>query len=106
VRLDKESILAIVRTMARVTSKLQVTVPKALAVRYHIEPGDEIEWQAAGDAIRVVPAGRGPRRDVATRLELFDRATARQRERARGERAPAEGRGWMREELYDRGRSR
>jgi AbrB family looped-hinge helix DNA binding protein len=41
--------------MSRVTSKLQVTVPKAIAERYGIRPGDEIDWVPAGDAIRVVP---------------------------------------------------
>ena len=30
--------------MAKVTSKLQVTLPKALADQYGIEPGDEIGW--------------------------------------------------------------
>ena len=34
--------------MAKVTSKLQVTVPKALAERHGIAPGDEIDWQSAG----------------------------------------------------------
>lgn len=93
--------------MAKVTSKLQVTVPKALAKRYEIEPGDEIEWEAAGDVIRVVPPRRRPARDVASRLKLFDQATARQRERERSvPLAPAASRGWTREELYDRGRSR
>jgi AbrB family looped-hinge helix DNA binding protein len=92
--------------MAKVTSKLQVTVPKALADRYHIEPGDEIEWEAAGDAIRVVPA-RTRRADPASRLNLFDQATARQRERERGARfVPASERGWSREDLYERGRPR
>ncbi len=93
--------------MAKVTSKLQVTVPKALAVRYGIEPGDEIEWEAAGDAMRVVPAGRRSRVSVASRLRLFDQATARQRERGAGARvARAVERGWTREELYTRGRPR
>jgi AbrB family looped-hinge helix DNA binding protein len=92
--------------MAKVTSKLQVTVPKALAERYHIEPGDEIEWEAAGDAIRVVP-GRSRRADPASRLKLFDQATARQRERERGAQfAQASERGWSREDLYERGRPR
>jgi len=92
--------------MAKVTSKLQVTVPKALAERYEIEPGDEIAWEAAGDAIRVVPARRRPP-DAASRLRLFDQATARQRERQRGVRAVrAAERGWTREDLYLRGRPR
>ena len=93
--------------MAKVTSKLQVTVPKALAERFGIEPGDEVEWQAAGDAIRVVPLREKPSRDVATRLRLFDQATARQRAREKGARpSPAQGRGWSREDLYRRGRPR
>jgi AbrB family looped-hinge helix DNA binding protein len=92
--------------MAKVTSKLQVTVPKALADRYHIEPGDEIAWEAAGDAIRVIPARRR-RTDGASRLKLFDQATARQRDRQRGVLpSRASGRGWRREDLYGRGRPR
>jgi len=89
-----------------VTSKLQVTVPKALAERYGIDPGDEIEWEAAGDVIRVVP-GRRPAPDVTARVKLFDQATARQRARERARSLPAAGgRGWTREELYERGRPR
>ncbi len=89
------------------TSKLQVTVPKALAQRFHIEPGDEIEWEAAGDAIRVVPRRQRPPGAAPTRLKLFDRASARQREREKASRpAPARSRGWTREELYQRGRPR
>lgn len=90
------------------TSKLQVTVPKALAERFHIEPGDEIEWEAAGDVIRVVPPRRRPAAagDVATRLKLFDQATARQLERDRARPpAPEASRGWGREDLYERGRA-
>lgn len=95
--------------MPKVTSKLQVTVPKALADRYAIEPGDEIEWEAAGDVIRVVPPRRRrqPGRDAAARLRVFDQATARQK--ARDQDRPvtaAAGRGWTREELYERGRAR
>jgi bifunctional DNA-binding transcriptional regulator/antitoxin component of YhaV-PrlF toxin-antitoxin module len=94
--------------MAKVTSKLQVTVPKALADRYRIRPGDEIAWEAAGEVIRVVPASRKqPARDAAQRLRLFDQATARQQARERGQLAtPAAERGWTREELYERGRAR
>lgn len=93
--------------MAKVTSKLQVTLPKALAERYGIDPGDDIAWEAAGDAIRVVPVNSRASRDAATRLSLFDQATLRQQRRQQGEPAPApEGRGWTREELYERRRSR
>jgi len=94
--------------MSKVTSKLQVTVPKALAEQYGIRPGDEIDWIAAGDAIRVVPAGRREPLDMARRLELFDEATRRQRARERTRpRAVRTGeRGWKREDLYRRGSAR
>jgi AbrB family looped-hinge helix DNA binding protein len=95
--------------MAKVTSKLQVTVPKVLAEQYGIRPGDEIEWQAAGDAIRIVRAGPRPAAlSTAERLRLFDRATARQKQRESGRARPGRSRtrGWTRADLYRRGRSR
>ena len=93
--------------MAKVTSKLQVTLPKAIATAHGIEPGDQIEWVSAGEVIHIVPRGAGRKiRDVADRLRLFDLATARQRKRQRGVRpAEAKDRGWTREELYERGRA-
>ena len=93
--------------MAKVTSKLQVTLPKALAERYRIEPGDDIEWEAAGDVIHVVPSRQKPALDIAARLKVFDQATARQRERERGiSLGRPTSRGWTRDDLYDRGRTR
>jgi len=92
-----------------VTSKLQVTLPKAIADQYGIRPGDDIEWVPAGDTIRVVPPGRKPPvLDLELRLRLFDAATERQRLRqARKPRAASGGeRGWRREDLYRRGRAR
>lgn len=88
------------------TSKLQITVPKAIADAYGIRAGDEIDWVPAGDAVRIVPAGK-PSLDVRQRLGLFDGATARQRARQTGHvAARARARGWTREELYERGRAR
>jgi AbrB family looped-hinge helix DNA binding protein len=97
--------------MSRVTSKLQVTVPKAIAERYGIRPGDDIDWVPAGDVIRVVPAARRLPRSTdsrARRLALFDQATERQRERQRGQKRQRRGtnRAWRREDLYGRGRTR
>ncbi len=93
--------------MSKVTSKRQVTIPKAVAARYGIEPGDEIRWVPAGDEIRVL-TGRASRRTRLTsedRLALFDRATRRRDARATpSPGAPAE-RPWTRDELYDRGRT-
>jgi AbrB family looped-hinge helix DNA binding protein len=93
--------------VAKVTSKLQVTVPKAIADRFGIRPGDEIEWLAEGSAIRVLPrAGDAGSLDPEARLRSFDEATRRQGVRNRARRERATGRGWSREELYDRARPR
>lgn len=93
--------------MSKVTSKLQVTLPKAVAEQYRIRPGDEIEFVPAGEVIRVVPFARARKGGAAARLRLFDEATARQARRQAGR--PLAGqteRGWTREELYTRGRAR
>jgi len=52
--------------------------------------------------------GKRPlRRDRASRARLFDQATVRQRRRQRAHpAASAVDRGWTREDLYDRHRSR
>ena len=97
--------------MAKVTSKLQVTVPKAVADRFGIRPGDEIEWLVEGDTIRVVRIDERRPLSAAERLALFDEATERQRERnkawrrAHGSKTPPD-RGWTRAELYTRGEPR
>ena len=89
------------------TSKLQVTVPKAVADRYGIKPGDEIQFEEAGEVIRVVPPSAPARpepADTATRLALFDAASQRQSHReASTTFERAESRGWTRDELYERG---
>ncbi len=94
--------------MAKVTSKLQVTIPKAIADRYGIRPGDDLTWVPAEDAIRVIPPnGQTAQRNVAERLRLFDQATARQRRRQKRLRSLKEprDRGWTREEVYARRRA-
>ena len=96
--------------MAKVTSKLQVTVPKALAEHYGIRPGDDIRFEESGEVIRVVPANASAPTDgldIEARLRLFDAATARQQTREAGRQARrASTRGWTREDLYEHGRSR
>ena len=93
--------------MSKVTSKLQVTLPKTLAERYGIRPGDDIRFEEAGEIMRVVPASAGAPReglDVEERLRLFDAATERQQKRDGRRRADrASTRGWTREELSERG---
>lgn len=90
--------------VSKVTSKLQVTLPKALADQYGISPGHEIDWVAAGEVIKVLPRGsKTPVPNVPTRLKLFDQSTARQVQRQKEAVAPRKltNRGWTREDLYD-----
>lgn len=92
--------------MARVTSKLQVTIPKAIAQRYEIRPGSDIDWLPAGDAIRVVPnAGHQGGPDRGRRLQVFDAATKRLGSLTLVDviEPDISGRGWRREDLYERG---
>jgi len=99
--------------MSKVTSKLQVTLPKVIADRFGIRPGDEVDWQVAGEVIHVIPPPhrRPPRLSTAERLRLFDEATVRQRayeaqiKAELGEIEQPKDRGWTREDAYRRGGS-
>ena len=94
--------------MAKVTSKYQVTVPRRIAEEYGIQPGDDIDWMAAGEVIRVIPPGRQAQpASRESQLRWFDQATERHRKRPapRVTRQPRD-RGWSREDLNGRGRSR
>jgi AbrB family looped-hinge helix DNA binding protein len=93
--------------MAKVTSKLQITVPKVIADRFGIQPGDEIEFLPGDDSLRILLSPEKTSDRVEDRLKLFDQATRRQREREgrRGQlEASVTDRGWRREDLYDRDR--
>ncbi len=98
--------------MAKVTSKLQLTVPKAIASQYGIRPGDRVELTPAGEAIRLVPIKRRPKPiGAAERVRIFEGIMKRVDERAakhNGRSAQRAGnRGWTREDLYNgRGLSR
>lgn len=91
--------------MAKVTSKLQITIPKAIAERHRIRPGDSIRWVSAGDVIRIEPMERRKPLSLKERVALFDEATRRVRRRRWKGESPND-RGWTREELYERGRPR
>lgn len=111
------------RITSKVTSKLQVTLPKALADAYGIRPGDEIAWVPSGSTVTVVPPNATPRHGLSReqREERFlaqqarirhaadDAAFAERWRRALGDERsePGEGaaaRGWSRDDLYgDRG---
>lgn len=95
--------------MSKVTSKLQVTIPRAIARAHGIRPGSEIVFESAGEVIRVRTGGGRGRKQAgggsrAAALRWFDAATLRQQARdeerlARLAGAVA-GRGWSRDELY------
>jgi AbrB family looped-hinge helix DNA binding protein len=98
--------------MAKVTSKLQLTVPKAIASQYGIRPGDRVELIPGGEIIRMIPGRRRLKpMGAQERLRIFDGIMKRADERAAkhngkpAQRSPS--RGWTREDLYDgRGLSR
>lgn len=94
--------------MAKVTSKYQVSIPRAFADQLRIKPGDEIEWRVSGEELRISPVQSGAPLPLEKRLELFDAATQRQagRNKRRNGKRTGSGRGWKREDLYERGRSR
>jgi AbrB family looped-hinge helix DNA binding protein len=102
--------------MAKVTSKLQLTVPKAIADQYGIKPGDELEFVPAGESIRIELVRRkvraGHELTTEERLAIFDEGTGRldalqaeELKKNQGKRVTRETRGWTREDLYndDRG---
>jgi AbrB family looped-hinge helix DNA binding protein len=94
--------------MSRVTSKLQVTIPKVLAEQVGICVGDDVRFEAAGDVIVLRPERSSPGLvPTIDRLALFDEATERQRQRdAASTVEPPTHRDWTREELYERARPR
>lgn len=93
--------------MAKVTSKLQITLPKRLAEAHGIAPGDRIEFESSGDDIRIVTESKRQSSTLSReeRLRLFDEATRRIRARSKHlpESAQPGQRGWKREDLYTRG---
>ncbi len=94
--------------MSKITSKYQVSIPKALADRLGVRPGDEVEWEIAGDELHGRPAQRAAALTTEERLRIFREAM--KRIDGRKEKAPpnpGRSRGWTREDLYyDRGRTR
>lgn len=90
--------------MSKVTSKYQVSIPKALAEKIGIRIGDELAWEDAAGTLRARVA-TAPKAGLSVRekLRVFDAATARQERRERTRRLPrGKGRGWTREDLYAR----
>jgi len=103
--------------MSKVTSKLQLTIPKSIAEKFRIHPGDELEWSPLGGTIRIQlarpRARKGAELTLEEKLALFDQNMARvknlqaaEAEEAARLRRVQKDRAWKREDLYDRGFSR
>lgn len=94
--------------MAKVTGKFQITLPKALVDKCGIRVGDELQLRPVGRSIHIErPSAPDAARLRHERLALFDVATRRQQARqATRTVQPTRSRGWTREELYSRGRTR
>lgn len=94
--------------MAKVTSKLQITIPKRIAERYGIKPGDKLDFVPRAGGIRLVPAGTWsqPKLSSEERVRLFresmKRADKRADELGVKPKADESERDWTREELYTR----
>lgn len=81
------------------TSKYQVSIPKALAERVGVRPGDEVEWDVAGDELRVRPARKKKPLSVEERLRSFDESMKRIAEYQKNRNLTG-SRDWTREDLY------
>ena len=103
--------------MGKITSKYQLTLPRKIADRLGVQPGDDVDWQPLAEGARLLPRRTAGIQSAPLdrRIELFDQATARQRARdgARAATRPetrasaADERDWSRGELYEtRGRTR
>jgi bifunctional DNA-binding transcriptional regulator/antitoxin component of YhaV-PrlF toxin-antitoxin module len=94
--------------MAKITRKLQLTLPKRLAALHGLTPGDEVRLESVAGVIRVVPAGTPPEvLGVEERLRLFNEASRRISPRSSDlprMTAPSRTR-WTRDELHERGTS-
>lgn len=95
--------------MPKVTSKLQITIPKRIAEQYGIKPGDEIDFVPRAGGIQLVPAGTWsePKLSPEERRRLFRASTEYVDKRAKElgiePKEDESERDWTREELYTRG---
>ena len=91
--------------MSRVTSKLQVTLPKAIADSHNIRPGSEIQFESGIDCIRIVVGKSRIELPLEEKLRLLSEARKRQQLRNKNFRRPTKAaqRGWRRDDLYERG---
>ncbi len=87
------------------TSKLQVTLPKAIADFHRIQPGTEIQFESAIDCIRIFVGQSRGTLPLEEKLRLLGIARTRQQLRNKNfhRKAKPVRRGWKRDDLYQRG---
>jgi len=85
--------------VGKVSSKYQVSIPKSLAERLGVHPGDEIDWRVAGNELGVTPRHARRAVTIEERLSSFDAATRRQAARDQGRSTKPASRGRKRERL-------
>jgi bifunctional DNA-binding transcriptional regulator/antitoxin component of YhaV-PrlF toxin-antitoxin module len=91
--------------MAKLTGKYQLTLPKAVAQRAGLKPGDDVDCESSDEMVRIKRKAKSTMRPYSKtdRLVLFDLATERQAHRQRSSPGADEiTRGWARDELYER----
>jgi AbrB family looped-hinge helix DNA binding protein len=86
---------------ARVTSKGQVTVPKAVRERLDLKPGDSLEFEFTNGHLEVRPVRR---RSISEFFGIFPAGEAPNKETASWEEMRARGRDARVRELMDRTR--
>jgi AbrB family looped-hinge helix DNA binding protein len=94
--------------MAKVTSKFQIKLPKALVKKCRIRAGDELKVLAVGETIHIeCQDGIAVQCDRDERIRQFDAASLRQAKRQLKVRGKSEkDKGWTRENLCVRSRAR
>lgn len=88
--------------MTKVTEDLKIEIPADLAKAYKIQPGDEMEWVPAGEGLKLTKTAGEPA--DAERAEGVKELIEWAKEISSPDKGPTgPGRGWTREDLYDRG---
>ena len=63
--------------MPKVTSKLQITLPKRIAEKHGIAPGDEIRFESTGHSITIIPGKQPGQEQLSQATERAERAARR-----------------------------
>ncbi len=95
--------------MSKVTSNLQITIPRTLADRYGIRAGDEVRWEVREAGPLMLPersarARPAPAERAARFREAVDRVRSLQADVRPA--SPRADRGWTRDDAHGESRAR